>query len=223
MLKNNSVIKNQFYANPGHGSKRGSILLVKLIFVLMILAGIGIATSGAIKQFSNSNAPLVDDLNNLPQAQAASFTSLPNPSLITIPSLQISAPFEDLGLNSDHTIEVPKNNMGVGWFIYGAKPGQLGSFVVVGHFDSLKGPAIFTKLKKIKSGDKILITRDDGTVITYQADTISQFSQNNFPTKAIYGSVPYAGIRLITCSGVWDKQAGHYSQNLVVFGKEINE
>ena len=220
MFKNN-LLKNQLYRNPARSAKKGFAFGLKLIFAVMILAGIGLITSGKVKPSESPKSSLAGNVLKVQPALAAGFANTPNPSQLNISSLSISAPFEELGLNSDHTLEVPKNNMGVGWFVYGAKPGQIGAAVIVGHLDSAKGPAIFAHLSKIKPGDQIVITRDDGSIITYRVDSLAEYSQNNFPTKAIYAPVPYAAIRLITCSGVWNKKAGRYSQNLVVFGTEI--
>jgi sortase (surface protein transpeptidase) len=220
MFKNN-LIKDQLYQNPKRSAKRGFAFVLKLMFALMILGGIGLIASDTVQPSESAKAPLADKLLNAHPVLASGFSNAPNPSQLNIPSLNISAPFEELGLNNNHTLAVPQNSMGVGWFVYGAKPGQIGAAVVVGHLDTAKGPAIFADLSKIKPGDKIVITRDDGSVVTYRVDSLAKYSQSNFPTQAIYAPVSYAAIRLITCSGTWDKKAGHYSQNLVVFGTEI--
>jgi hypothetical protein len=151
--------------------------------------------------------------------RAANFAA---PSSLVIPDLNLKAPFEPLGLNLSGSIEVPKNNWGVGWFVYGAEPGEIGPFVVVGHLDSSQGDAVFAHLNKIKPGNKIMVQNADDSLVTYSVTYVAEFSQNNFPTQAVYGPLPYAGIRLITCSGTWDKKAGHYTNNLIVFGSKLN-
>jgi LPXTG-site transpeptidase (sortase) family protein len=120
------------------------------------------------------------------QVQSAEASQAPEPFFLSIPSLEVTASFEPLGLNSDRTLEVPKNNMGVGWYIGGAKPGEVGASVVVGHVDSPEWDAIFANLHKIKAGDKIYITRADESVVTYTAESMSVFPQDNFPTQTVY-------------------------------------
>jgi len=230
MFENNFSVKQTNLSKDGDSNRPASEIsseltggisfLAGLIFAVMLAAGMALAATGTV-QLLNNNLPVASNIILPEPVMAAVASGVPDPSILAIPSLNLTAPFEPLGLNSNHTIEVPKNNMGVGWFIYGAKPGEAGAAVIVGHLDSVSGPAIFENLGKIKPGNNIVITRADGSVVTYRVDSISKFSQDNFPTEVVYGPVSYAAVRIITCSGIWDKQAGHYSQNLVVFGSEI--
>jgi LPXTG-site transpeptidase (sortase) family protein len=220
-MSKNNLPGGQINLNKDCLANNRAAFAAKLIFTGMIVLGVIIINPAVFKLFGNSIQPAGNYVSNPQPVFAVTTSSVPDPSLLTIPSLNLNAPFEPLGLNSNHTIEVPKNNMGVGWFVYGAKPGQIGAAVVVGHLDSVWGSAIFANLSKVKPGDKIIITRADGSIVTYRVDSLSKFSQNNFPTHAVYDSVSYSAIRLITCSGTWDKKAGHYSDNLVVFGTQI--
>jgi LPXTG-site transpeptidase (sortase) family protein len=220
MFKKNPS-KNRLIPHAGFTAKSVTVIAVKSILILMAAAGFALASLGAVLLLNNGTKPAVNNAAMPQSALAVKASGAHDPSLLTIPSLNLSAPFELLGLNPNHTIEVPKNNMGVGWFVYGAKPGEIGATVVVGHLDSVKGRAIFADLDKIKPGDKILIKRADGSEVAYRVDSLSKFSQDSFPTLAVYGTVSYPAIRLITCAGIYDKKAGHYSENLVVFGSEI--
>jgi hypothetical protein len=38
-----------------------------------------------------------------------------------------------------------------------------------------------------------------------------------FPTQRVYGRTPGPTLRLITCSGAFDRGSGHYVSNLVVY------
>lgn len=220
-LNKDDVLPAQHKSGPAY---RWAFFSAKLVFLGLVIVGLVLLNPFFIKFVYSSHPPLAAaNTIQVPDTQSvlqSSYVRIADPSLITISSLSLNAPFEPLGLQANHTIEVPKNNMGVGWFIYGAKPGAVGAFVVVGHLDSASGPAVFTNLNSIQLGDKIFITKTDGSVVVYKVDSLQKYSQNNFPTQAVYGPISYAGIRLITCSGVWDKKAGHYSQNLVVFGSE---
>jgi sortase (surface protein transpeptidase) len=149
-------------------------------------------------------------------------TETPEPTQLRIPSLGVDAPFVQLGLNKDQTIETPKGDAEVGWFIHGAKPGDIGPAVVVGHLDSVRGPAVFQNLKNIKVGDEIAIQRADGSTVTYRAESMSQYKQDSFPTQEVYGPIDYAGLRLITCAGQYSKQADRYSDNFIVYGRLVS-
>lgn len=225
MLKNN-LPQNYLAYDQGNSARlakhRVAGLALKLVLVGLMLAGVAMAARGkTAKQPNISNAPQAGEVAGLPYAVAAESSVKPGPSLLTIPSLKIAAPFELLGIKSDHTIQVPKDYMSVGWFVYGAKPGEIGTSVIIGHLDSPKGRAIFADLSKIKIGEKIVIQRTDGSIVTYIVESTAKYSQDNFPTNEIYSPVAYAGIRLITCSGTYNKNAKHYSDNFVVFGRKI--
>ena len=45
------------------------------------------------------------------------------------------------------------------------------------------------------------------------------YPKAGFPTAAVFGPVPLAGLRLITCTGAFDRARGSYRDNLVVFAR----
>jgi LPXTG-site transpeptidase (sortase) family protein len=140
------------------------------------------------------------------------------PVSISIPALGINTSIVNLFVDDAGTLEVPTNPSDVGWYEGSKVPGEDGPTVMVGHLDSVSGAAIFWNLRKLKSGDKIQITRSDGSKAIFTMQSKENFSQNNFPTKLVYGGNE-PSLRLITCSGTYSHKAGHYSQNLVVFAK----
>lgn len=144
------------------------------------------------------------------------------PTRISIPKLNIEANFEaPLGIAADKTIEVPKGYTTVGWYKYGPTPGEIGPAVVIGHIDSYQGPAIFHELKNLVPGDRIFIDRKDGNTAEFEVLKLEYNSQSNFPTKQVYGDIEYAGLRLITCTGMYDHGTLRYSHNLIVYGKLV--
>ena len=44
-----------------------------------------------------------------------------------------------------------------------------------------------------------------------------QDAEDRFPTAAVYGPVPDAELRLITCGGIFDNATGSYLSNVVVY------
>lgn len=142
------------------------------------------------------------------------------PARIVIPTLKIDAAFSaPLGLEDSGEIEVPDDYVSVGYYKNGPTPGEIGPAVILGHVDSVKGPAVFFSLGQLKEGDEVNIEREDGTVATFEVTEVEKNSQADFPTEKVYGKLDYAGIRLITCSGVYDRNKLRYSHNLIVYGK----
>jgi len=138
-------------------------------------------------------------------------------------SVGIDYPIKPVGLNDDGTIETPGLFESVtGWFKPGPSPGEIGPAVIVGHVDTYLGPSVFARLHELVPGDKINVSRKNGTIAVFRVQSIEQFSQDDFPTKQVYGRLDYAGLRLITCGGSFSLTTGNYSHNTVVFAKLIN-
>jgi hypothetical protein len=45
------------------------------------------------------------------------------------------------------------------------------------------------------------------------------YAKDQFPTASVYGPVPDAELRLITCGGTFDRSLGSYLSNVVVFAR----
>lgn len=144
------------------------------------------------------------------------------PTRLVIPSLDMDTTFvQPLGLLPDQTIGVPNSYTEVGWYSGGVSPGEVGPSVILGHVDSLDGPAIFYSLGQMKVGDEIEVTRADGTIAKFTVTKMERHPQSDFPTMDVYGPTDGAALRLVTCSGSFDKGSQRYSHNLVVFAELI--
>ena len=183
--------------------------------VLGVLVGAVVVFSVVPRQIAE--APTTQET---PVATSSGLYARSAPVLLTIPKVELSAEFEaPLGLNADNTVEVPDSYEKVGWYVHGATPGEIGPAVILGHVDSYKGPAVFYNLGTLEAGDEISVTRADGTIAVFVVEYLKRYDQEEFPTALVYGPIDYAGLRLITCSGWFDKAAQKYSHNLVVYAK----
>ena len=148
------------------------------------------------------------------------------PVSLAIPALGVTSSLLQLGLNPDGTVAVPDLNdpdSKAGWYKYSPTPGALGPAIILGHIDSAKyGPGVFYHLGDLKPGDLINITRGDGTVAVFRVDGVRSYPKNDFPTPTVYGNLDYAGLRLITCGGVFDPDAHSYESNIVAFASLIS-
>ncbi len=142
------------------------------------------------------------------------------PNRLVIPRLNLDTGFvAPLGLNADRTIAVPDDYNAVGWYSGGATPGEVGPAVILGHVDSTEGPAVFYSLGQLKVGDEIMVSREDGTTATFLVEQLERHPQSEFPTVSVYGPTDYPALRLVTCSGTFDKGSQRYSHNLVVYAR----
>ena len=75
-------------------------------------------------------------------------------------------------------MEVPGDFDLAGWFAGGPAPGQPGPAVIAGHVDSRTGPAVFYRLRELRTGDRIEVTRADGTRLRFLVDSNQSFPRS---------------------------------------------
>lgn len=145
-----------------------------------------------------------------------------SPVRLRIPSIGVDAAFESpLGLKESGEIEVPGGYETVAYYGYGPTPGELGPAVILGHVDSYQGPAVLFSLGQIEEGEEILIEREEGITAIFEVVKIERHLQSGFPTKEVYEDIDHAGLRIITCSGVYDRNILRYTHNLIVYAKLV--
>jgi sortase (surface protein transpeptidase) len=144
---------------------------------------------------------------------------VPKPVELTIPAIGVRAPVTTLGLNRDGTLQVPSSTTVVGWYTGSPSPGATGSAVIAGHVDSRSGPGVFFWLRNLRLGERIYVRRAGGTLAVFTVTRVQIYAKNAFPTAAVYGSVPDAELRLITCGGTFDDASGSYLSNVVVYAR----
>lgn len=146
-----------------------------------------------------------------------------DPVKLRIPSINLDSDFsEPLGLEDGGEIEVPDDYTSVAYYKHGPTPGELGPAVILGHVDSVNGPAVFFSLGQLKEGDEIQVERADGSTATFAVTELERQTQTAFPTRKVYGDLDHAGLRLITCTGIYDKEKLRYTHNLIVYAKLVS-
>lgn len=143
----------------------------------------------------------------------------PRPRGVRIASRDIAADMVPLGLNDDGTLEVPADPHMAGWWTGGARPGEAGPSVVVGHVDSFDGPGIFYRLADTAVGERVTIDRADGSPVHFRVTRIETHPKDAFPTAAVYGHTDLPTLRLVTCAGRFDTVERSYDDNVVVFAE----
>ena len=155
------------------------------------------------------------EVGDLPDQLATPGPASP-PVRLTIPAIGVATPLVRLGLEPDGSMAVPGDFDRAGWFTGGPAPGQVGPAVVAGHVDSRTGPAVFYRLRELRPGQAVLVDRADGTRLRFVVSDARSYPKAGFPTAAVFGPVPGAALRLITCTGDFDRARGSYRDNLVV-------
>jgi sortase (surface protein transpeptidase) len=154
--------------------------------------------------------------------QSAAPKPVAAPVSLTIPLIGVQTHLITLGLTSAGELQVPSSTSVAGWYTGSPRPGAIGSSIIVGHIDSYRRPGVFYRLSELAAGDKIYVKRADGTLVEFQVTSVQSYLKDRFPTQDVYGPVPDAELRLITCGGAWDAATGHYLSNIVVYATEIS-
>jgi sortase (surface protein transpeptidase) len=144
------------------------------------------------------------------------------PVSLTIPLIGVRTQLITLGLTSAGELQVPSSTAVAGWYTGSPRPGAVGSAIIVGHIDSYRGPGVFYRLIKLTRGDKIYVKRADGTLVEFRVTSVQTYLKDRFPTEDVYGPVPDAELRLITCGGAFDTATRHYLSNIVVYATEVS-
>ncbi|NEB81088.1 class F sortase [Streptomyces sp. SID14478] len=142
------------------------------------------------------------------------------PQRIDVTALRIQAPVVARGLDGGGAIDPPPYGQAgvVGWYGAGARPGERGTSLFVGHVDTESRPAVFFHLSESKPGDKVRVVRDDASVVEFTVDDVQVFGRESFDPHKAYGQhrSDRAELRLITCGGTFDKASRTYTANVVV-------
>ena len=147
------------------------------------------------------------------------------PLALAIPAIGVQSPLLHLGQTVEGSLEVPAPGPRyneAGWYRYSPTPGSLGPAVIVGHVDSAEqGPSVFFRLGSLRPHDIVQVTRADGSVAVFAVDDVRRYSKSRFPSQLVYGNTDHAALRLITCGGAFDRDSGHYLDNIVVLASLV--
>ncbi|MEX0825899.1 MAG: class F sortase [Acidimicrobiia bacterium] len=198
--------------------------VVTAISVALIVGGVAAIALALSAQLSPPQPPLaaVDSSEPSVTGAGAALALPPSPPLtIDIPAIGVHSTLQYLGLTPDNRLEVPAPGPRfdeAAWYKYSATPGSIGPAVILGHVDSGGyGPSVFFDLGKLQPGDEVRITRGDGIVAIFRVDEVRRYRKVEFPTLLVYGQTPNATLRLVTCGGEFDRDTGHYLDNVIVF------
>ena len=139
------------------------------------------------------------------------------PVNLSIPGLGVEAPVEPTP-QIDGALRIPPPSE-AGWYADGPRPGEPGRAVIVGHLDTVDGPAVFAALPQIRRGMEIEIAGDDGVLHSFETVGVADVSKAEFPAQAVYAPSRKPTLALITCSGPFDEATGHYENNLIILAR----
>lgn len=193
------------------------------LVVGLLLAGAGVTGLAVASQTGRAATPLGKPalvpvpLGRQVAAPEPTPQKVARPVSLIIPSIGVRTGLVHLGLTSSGALQVPSTTTVAGWYTGSARPGAIGAAVIAGHIDSLTGPGVFFRLRLLHPGSRVYVRRADDTLAVFQVTSVRSYLKSQFPTLAVYGPVPYAELRLITCGGTFDYATGHYLSNVIVY------
>lgn len=154
---------------------------------------------------------------------AAAFSKATAPVRLRIPALSIDAKVQKVGLTKTGALGTPDNFTDVGWYRWGAKPGEQGNAVIDGHVDNgLDLAGVFKHLNEITPGADIYVDEADGTQAHYVVTDVESYPYHEVPMDAIFNDEAGARLMLITCDGGWVSGEDTYDHRLVVYAKLVS-
>lgn len=200
-------------------------LLHSIVFALLILflSGSSEEYREAETAFTETAIEEVESAETGDQVETVSVSQKESvvPAEIKIDAIQLDTAVDEMGYTESGGMEVPDNGEETGWFSPGFKPGQQGNAVIAGHVNDRSGPAIFYHLDKLKPGDLIEVTGEDGEAITFEMESSASYPYDDAPIQQIFGASNDRKLQLITCTGEFDNDAGTHRERLVVTASAV--
>lgn len=212
-----------------------------LVFSLVLMAiGVGWLVGAQIDAQRDAFAPAGDRASAIAAAEAT-LSATPTPSATTspsasatptepvgvpvprrlrIPALDVNTKVLPVGLDQHQNMEIPEDIRLVGWYDLGVAPGaERGSAVLVAHRDGrVQGRGVFYSIGNLKPGNRIEVTRDDESTVTYEVVASELISKKGFTKQApeLFAIDGPHRLTLISCGGVYDRENGGYQANVIV-------
>jgi len=144
----------------------------------------------------------------------------PRPVSIVIADVDVSgAVVIPVGVNDDLSFEVPPADQ-VGWYEYGAAPGEPGSTVLAAHIAYNGVDGVFRYLEDVEVGAEVTVTMDDGSVLQYRIEEVVEYVKEDLP-ESLFARDGKEQLALITCGGNFNYQLDSYESNTVAIAVPI--
>ncbi len=159
-----------------------------------------------------------------PTAQVPDYTqplvTVGQPVTLAIPAIGVNAPVEQVGVNVQGNMDVPRNPNNTAWYAPGARPGQQGNAVIAGHVDYHGiGPVVFWKVNTLTVGTEVFVTDDQGRRRRFTVTAVEIYPAENAPLQQIFGGTSDTNLNLISCIGDFDPGSASYDKRIVVYTK----
>ncbi|MDP3962672.1 MAG: class F sortase [bacterium] len=173
--------------------------------------------AGAFNVVGAEESPILAVTAELPIEDASPPALFKKPQKLVIPAISVDARVEHVGVAKNGTMGIPTTFHTVGWYKYGAIPGEMGSAVVGGHADNGLGlNGVFKYLDDLQEGDEIYVYDSDNTEVRFVVSGVDSYDYKDVPTDMIFNENEAPLLRLITCDGKWVWKDKTYDTRIIV-------
>lgn len=144
------------------------------------------------------------------------------PTRLRIDSLGIDMSVTDVGVQPSGQMEIPIDPSIAGWYRYGPDATTPeGSMVMAAHVDTRGYPiGPLSRLRDIGAGSVISVDSADGVPRSYVVESLTFYDKTVLPIADLFARVGPPTLVLITCGGPYDREAGHYRDNVVAIARQ---
>lgn len=145
------------------------------------------------------------------------------PRELRMPSLDLGMRVRATGVSPDGQMELPDDPTVLGWYRFGASPGDDGgSAVLAGHVDSLdRGVGPLATLASAAVGDRVVVMDANGSPVRYQVSSVRRIEKAALPVDRLFRPGGPHQLAVITCGGRYLPDAGGYEDNIVVIARPV--
>lgn len=137
------------------------------------------------------------------------------PARVVVPSLDLDVDIVSVGVDDEGLFDVPSADE-VGWYRYGASPGQEGAAVLAAHVDYNGQAGAFFSLQEMEPGALIHIEYVDGSTQSFEVVDQALYDKTSLPADELFRRTGAPVLHLATCGGTFDPVARSYLGNRVV-------
>lgn len=212
-------------------SRRTRLRLASAFTVLMLVA-IG---GNLVGNFRSNDAPLARlfddtmtvsgppiDVSSTPevlgvQTQAKDPSRVP--ASVNIPSLNLNAQVEPVGIHTNGTVALTQDHRKVGWYKSSAPSGANSTVLLVGY--RFGETPIFSSIDQLHTGDVVELRNVGGESFWYQISSIDFYAAKDVPLAKLVTIDQGESLVLAGNSGDWDETKKEFSERIIVVAKPV--
>ena len=205
---------------PFRWRQRRLILAAVLLLASMVMLTTGLAGLLLAKESEPaivSHGTLDPPRNGLDTPTATPVPTPPPSSApvvrMVIEKIGLDGQVVTMGLDENHVPLVPDNPDDIVWYDFSTRPGWGSNAVFAGHVDwTINGQpviGVFYYLRDLEVGDIVEVKLEDGTDYKYRVVSNEAIPEKDPRAMEMMGSTPSDMVTLITCGGVFTREAGN--------------